>query len=110
MTFDSVGTTTIVSKENSSIAQFLIDLNKAYEKIIANNIIINLTSFKEVSADQLATFLDISSQHKKTNKSFVLVSDKVGYDDIPETLVLVPSLQEAHDIIEMEEIERDLGI
>jgi hypothetical protein len=33
----------------------------------------------------------------------------MDYNAIPNTLHVVPSLQEAHDIIEMEEIERDLG-
>ncbi|CAN0606593.1 unnamed protein product, partial [Ectocarpus sp. 12 AP-2014] len=43
-------------------------------------------------------------------QSFVLVSDKVSYDDVPEEINLVPTLQEARDVVEMEEIERDLGI
>jgi hypothetical protein len=31
------------------------------------------------------------------------------YNAVPDKLTVVPSLLEAHDIIEMEEIERDLG-
>jgi len=30
-------------------------------------------------------------------------------DEIPYEMIVVPTLQEAGDIIEMEEIERDLG-
>ncbi|KAG1649364.1 Aspartate carbamoyltransferase [Nymphon striatum] len=61
-------------------------------------------------ADDVLEFLELSKSHKATNKSFVVVTDKVAYDEVPEEIVVVPTLQEARDIIEMEEIERDLGI
>ena len=41
--------------------------------------------------------------------SFVIVATNVSIDEIDEKLIVVPTLQEARDIIEMEEIERDLG-
>jgi len=34
----------------------------------------------------------------------------LSYDEVPEEISVVPTLQEAKDLIEMEEIERDLGI
>ena len=34
----------------------------------------------------------------------------VDLDLIPDELIIVPSLIEAHDIVEMESIERDLGL
>ena len=40
----------------------------------------------------------------------MLVTDKVSYDKIPDAICVVPTIQEARDIIEMEEIERDLGL
>ena len=40
----------------------------------------------------------------------MLVSDQISYDQVPDEISLAPSLQEAHDIIEMEEIERDLDL
>ena len=39
----------------------------------------------------------------------MLVTNAIGYEDAPENLSVVPSFQEAKDVIEMEEIERDLG-
>ena len=54
-------------------------------------------------------FLQISNLHRKAKHSFVIVTDKIKLDDIPDKLVIVPTIQEAYDIIEMEEIERDLG-
>ena len=55
-------------------------------------------------------FLQISNEHRRKRKSFVLVTNKVPYADVPEEICVVPTVQEAHDIIEMEEIERDLDL
>ena len=54
-------------------------------------------------------FSDLSKAHQKGKKSFVIVADGIDFNVVPTKLIVVPSLQEAHDIIEMEEIERDLG-
>lgn len=110
MIFERVGCTTIVSHEDISLASFIKLLEKAYEKIAEDNLIINLTSFHELTPVEVLDFSTVSEQHQNCGKSFVLVSTKIAYDDVPDTLNLVPTLQEAHDIIEMEEIERDLGI
>jgi hypothetical protein len=39
----------------------------------------------------------------------VIVSDVLDFDKVPTYLNVVPSVIEAHDMIEMDEIERDLG-
>lgn len=110
MIFDKEGTTTIVFQEKTSLATFLENLNQAYPKLVHDNIIVNLFSFEKLTTDDILEFLSLSNIHRASNKSFVLVSNKVAYDEIPEEIVMVPSIQEAKDIIEMEEIERDLGI
>jgi hypothetical protein len=51
----------------------------------------------------------LSKKHKKEKKSLVLVTDAIDFNAVPTTVTVVPTLLEAHDIIEMEEIERDLG-
>ena len=110
MIFDKDGTTTIVFQENISLEVFIKNLESAYDAIKADNLIINLFSFKTLTAGDILEFLQLSNQHRHINKSFVLVSEKVSYDEVPEEICLVPTLQEAKDIIEMEEIERDLGL
>ena len=55
-------------------------------------------------------FLNISNTHRAKRKSFVLVSNKVSFDEVPDEICVVPTLREARDIIEMEEIERDLEL
>lgn len=110
MIFDKEGTTTTVFQEKTSLPTFLENLKKGYPKIKHDNIIVNLFSFGKLTAGNVLEFLDISRTHRASGKSFVLVSNKVSYDEVPEEISLVPTLQEAKDIIEMEEIERDLGI
>ncbi len=110
MIFDKEGITTTVFQENISISTFLENFKNGYSKIKNDNIVINLFSFDKLTKNDILEFLTVSNEHKASGKSFVLVTDKVSYDDIPEEISLVPSIQEAKDIIEMEEIERDLGI
>lgn len=110
MVFDKMGTTIIVSQKESSLSVFFDKFKEKYETINSDNVIVDLTFFKELKTTQILRFLDISNEHRNSNKSFVLVSDVVSFEDIPEEICLVPTIQEAKDIIEMEEIERDLGL
>lgn len=104
------GNTTIVFQENITLSVFQENLNKEYSKINKDNIIVNLFSFEALTANDVLEFLQLSNQHREAKKSFVLVTAKVSYDDVPEELSVVPTIQEAKDIIEMEEIERDLDL
>jgi hypothetical protein len=110
MIFDSDGTTTIVHQEKATLKIFLENLNDGYNKIKNDHLIINLFSFSKLTKNDILEFLELSNRHKKANKSLVLVTEIVSYDDVPDEISLAPSIQEAKDIIEMEEIERDLGL
>jgi len=110
MIFDKTGNTTIVYQENISLRKFVENLNKSYKNIKKDHLIINLFSFSKITSDDILEFLHLSNTHRAANKSFVLVTNKVEYDQVPDEISLVPTLQEAKDIIEMEEIERDLDL
>ncbi|UJH66926.1 ribonuclease Z [Allomuricauda sp. SCSIO 65647] len=110
MIFDKDGTTTIVFQEKISLKKFMDNLNKAYPSLKHDNIIVNLFSFSKLTANDILEFLELSNNHKKMNKSFVLVTGKVSYDEVPDEISVVPTVQEAKDLIEMEEIERDLDL
>lgn len=110
MIFDKDGNTTIVFQENISLTAFIENFKRAYPKLKNDHIILNLFSFDRLDMDDLLEFMEISNKHRASRKSFVLVSKKVSYEDVPEEICLVPSIQEAKDIIEMEEIERDLDL
>ncbi len=110
MIFDKVSNTTIVFQENISLKKFVENLLGAYSSIQNDNIIVNLFSFSKLSTGDVLEFFQLSESHKKKKKSFVLVSDKVSFNELPHEIIVVPTLQEAKDIIEMEEIERDLEL
>ncbi len=110
MIFDKEGNITTVLQENISLTGFVSNLNKSYKKIKKDHIIVNLFSFKKLETSDILEFLALSNTHRAANKSFVLVTDNISYEDVPDEICVVPSIQEAKDIIEMEEIERDLGL
>ena len=110
MIFDTDGNTTTVFQEKVSLATFLSNLREAYPKLRSNNLIINLFSFESLRTGDLLEFLEISNGHRASGKSFVLVSDAVNFSEIPDEICVVPTLREAGDLVEMEEIERDLDL
>lgn len=110
MIFDKDGNTTIIYQEKKDLSIFLKNLELEYSKLKNDNLILNLFSFEQLTSNDVMEFLRLSNQHRANDKSFVLVTEKVSYDEVPEEIAIAPTLQEAKDIIEMEEIERDLGI
>ena len=46
---------------------------------------------------------------KTKNQSFVFVATPEQFNSFPESLIVVPTVQEAYDFIEFERIQRDLG-
>ncbi|WP_418510259.1 ribonuclease Z [Corallibacter sp.] len=103
------GSTTVITQEKASIVELVKKLDVLYERYKNNNVIVNLSSLKPISLEEIIEFLKISNTHRKAKHSFVIVSDKVNLNEMPDELVVVPTMQEAYDIIEMEEMERDLG-
>ena len=109
MIFDSNETTTIITQEKESVVGMVKKLEVLYERFKNDNVIISLTSLTNIPLENIVEFFQISNKHRKAKHSFVIVSDKVNLDGIPDKIIVVPTMQEAYDIIEMEEIERDLG-
>jgi hypothetical protein len=109
MILDQDGNISIITQEKSNPVELVKKIQDVYSKLKNDNIILNLTSLNKLSLQDVLEFLELSNTHKKSKKSFVIVSDKIDLDETPDDIVVVPTLQEAYDIIEMEEMERDLG-
>lgn len=109
MIINKDGNISIITQEKASIIELVKKLDVIYSRFKNDNIIVNLTSLKPISLQEIVEFLKISNDHRASKNSFVIVTDKVNFDDIPDEIVVVPTLHEAYDIIEMEEMERDLG-
>ncbi len=108
MIFNKEGSTTIITQEKATIVEFVKGIEDRYESMKNDNIVANLFSLKELSVSDINEFLRISNTHKANKRSFVIVTDKISYDETPKEITIVPTLIEALDLIEMEEIERDL--
>ena len=109
MIVDQKENITIITQEKASIIELNKKLQVLYPKFKNDNIIIALTSLDALKKVDIAEFLDVSKTHRASKHSFVIVSDKIDLDVVPEALIVVPTIQEAFDIIEMEDMERDLG-
>lgn len=104
------GNISIITQEKATIIELVKKMGALYPKFKNNNIIVNLTSLAPITKNEVIEFLELSNMHRSKNQSFVIVSHKIDGDDSLDDLIIVPTIQEAYDIIEMEDIERDLGL
>ncbi len=109
MKVDQKGHTVTIKDTQGDLESFLLKLTTEYKTFQKSNIILDLRMYKTLSIKEIESFLPLSKIHKKNKKSFVAVTAELDFNAISQKLAVVRSLQEAHDIIEMEEIERDLG-
>lgn len=63
---------------------------------------------EHIDPEQSALLFQIAQSMNSQKLSFVLVSSVLTYEDVFEGLALCPTLEEAHDLIELEAIQRDL--
>ena len=108
MKVEEKGRTVIIKDTQGDLASFLLKLDHGVN-FSNRNLIIDLSSYKSLVAKDILLFTDFYKKHKKEKKSFVIVASEFDFNANTKTIVVVPSVLEAHDIIEMEEIERDLG-
>ena len=87
---------------------YLNSLNEIKSNINIKKIIIDLNEF---NFDEIFDDLNnLFTESKNNNRSFVIIKSDYRSEYQSIKMNIVPSLQEAIDIIEIEEIERDLGL
>ncbi|MDB4767462.1 ribonuclease Z [Flavobacteriaceae bacterium] len=99
----------IFSQENTEVGVFMESLESLLKEHLSYHIIVVISEKTPKESIDISRFTHWAIACKKAAKSFVLVTNSISYEEAPENLSLVPTLQEAKDLIEMEEIERDLG-
>ncbi|UUV21254.1 ribonuclease Z [Flavobacterium sp. CBA20B-1] len=92
------------SEDFADFAEKIMDQPNVFK---GKNIIIDLEEIA-LRPSEIIPFEPLAVLQKKQKKSFVIVAD-IDFDEVSEEIIVVPTLQEGFDIIEMEEIERDLG-
>ena len=109
MKVDQKGHTTTIRNTQCNTAEFYQKLYHEYNSFKSQNLIVDLSHDKALTMDDIKLFTDLIKTHTKAKKSLVLVTNSVNFTTVPKNITLVPTILEAHDIIEIEQIERDLG-
>ena len=109
MKFEVTGHTALVFENQSNIIDFFKIFKNIYPKIKSKNVIISLADFQMLDTNFINEILEISGYHQESKRSFVIVCPTAVPDQLPEALIWAPTLQEAKDLIEMDEMQRDLG-
>lgn len=102
-------TYTLISSTENSFSEFFKVFKSENAESIENHKVVQLSENLNTTLEDLSLFLNIASEHRSNGISFVIVCNEIDIDDIPDEINIVPTLQEAEDVLEMEAIERDLG-
>ena len=101
--------TTIATAENETTEQVVSSILAFAERGITTHLILNMLSVHDISLKDLKSFKPVAKLFKKAKMSFVIVCHNIDFTEVEDYLNVVPTIIEANDIIEMEDIERDLG-
>jgi len=99
----------ILKDQKDDVVDFAEYLTKIQKEFKNKNVVIDIQKYGKLSLEELLKFLKLSFAHRKGKKSLVIVNDTINIDAVPDEIHVVPTLQEAEDLIGLEEIERDLG-
>lgn len=92
------------------LENYSIDKLRGYDiDQLQEHLIVDLSD-SEVSDSDFQWIEKIASDLSDRSLSLVILSEKLTYEVLPETINLCPTLEEAIDLIEFEEIQRDLGL
>lgn len=91
-------------KQFASFLEYIVP--KAYKN---DHLVIDLLKYEQMTLEELLSFLVLSNKQRAKKLSFVLVNKANSIEHIPEEIMVVPTLEEAKDVIDLEEIQRDLG-
>ncbi|MCF8714647.1 ribonuclease Z [Joostella atrarenae] len=108
MIIDKRDNITVITQESVSLDKFVQRLKDSYKEVQHTHVILNLLSLSNLKPEDMMEFLEISRDHRAAKKSFVIVTNSVNLNEVDEHLIVAPTLEEAYDVIEMEDIERDL--
>lgn len=100
---------TLISSDENSFSDFYTLFLAHKNDFDKEHLVLLISDDLKVSNEDFLRFLDISEEKKENGTSFVIVNSNINIDDFPENFNIVPTLQEAEDVLEMEAIERELG-
>ncbi|MDG1698065.1 MAG: hypothetical protein P8L21_05145 [Polaribacter sp.] len=99
----------LVTSNEESFSDFYNSFLNQQIHLHKEHLVVQISKTTKITAKELLLIIKISEEKKENNKSFVLVNSDANVSSFPENFNIVPTLQEAEDILEMEAIERELG-
>ncbi len=105
----STSNTHIIKYNHPNWEEFLVDLEKQMLTLPPQDLIVDLSAYSQISKKDLNHLKPFAKNQRKLKQAFVVVTPVLSYDQIPEVISSAPTLTEAFDLVEMEQIERDLG-
>jgi len=100
---------TLIKDIDSDVEKLVLNIDNQYDIFKNLNLIIDVSKNKNITITTLNHIKILSKKHKKNKRSLVIVAENIDYNKVSNQLNVVPTIIEATDIIELEEIERDLG-
>lgn len=85
------------------------EFTNGLDQLKSDHLVLEVSENLNIDKTIISLFLELATSFKQNGMSFVVVKSGIDIEDFPENLNIVPTLQEAEDVLEMEAIERDLG-
>ncbi len=89
----------------------IIDVKSLTEAISENlkyNLILDIAELP-ISEKEIKELYNFHTKNNTNGTSFVVINREISLDNLPDGLNIVPTFQEATDLIDLEEMMRDLG-
>ncbi|WP_298764895.1 hypothetical protein [uncultured Polaribacter sp.] len=98
-----------ISSEENTFEEFYNALLKEKTTWINTHTIVQISDNINITTKDFLLFLDVVEEKRALKTSFIIIYSAVDVDEVSEEISIVPTLQEAEDLYEMENIERELG-
>jgi hypothetical protein len=108
MQIDNKGSYTIITPSETKASLFFDVFSKKKDALKKEHIVLDFLQNINTVLEDILLFLNIAIDCRKNGTSFVIVCIGIPIDDIPDEITVVPTIPEAIDILEIDEIERDL--
>jgi hypothetical protein len=109
MQIEKKDTYTLISSDENTFEALQDSLLEKISDFEKTHVILQISEKINVANKDFSLILKLAKNKQEKNTSFVLINAAINLDDLPEHINIVPTLQEAEDILEMEAIERELG-
>ena len=108
MLIDKTDSHITITAEDDCDQQFFINLKNKIQEFSKEHLIIDFSKSNTIALDDVLQFFDIAQEKRTKNTSFIIVTSGILIDALPAAINVVPTLNEAQDILEMDAMERDL--